>query len=295
MALTKNRFYFGPAGDLQIVPSFPTGGAPSPSPVLYGSVTRSLTGVPTMVNYGSKRTWPLQWIQMTELQARFLARFESAYRQRILRRYFMLDTRNTNYLSPDASACAAEDPVGVVFNWSAGLVPVRTNTGTFHTDLSGQLDGYVTHAAAAIGTSLETRRQTPVLAGSSMLFSGYFSGSGSIQLTFFFYDSQGAFLSALISGTTTVLSGTTTGTVAQFLLTTGFVPVGAASFGVGYKTTTLNANINFNGFMVQMDEATRPAIGWFPGRGGAEVICSAFTVSYPRFDKHQITATLEEV
>lgn len=295
MALTKNRFYFGPAGDLQIVGSFPTGQAPSATPNLFGVVTRSLTGTPTMVSYGAKRTWALKWIQMTELQARFYARFEAAYRQRIQRRFYMLDTRNTNYLSPDSSACAAEDPVNVIFKWSAGLLPVRTNTGIFHTDLNGLLDGYLQHTAGVIGTSMETRRQTPVLAGSSLLLSGYFAGSGSLQLTFFFYDSQGVFVSAVISGTTTVLSGTTTGTVAQFSLASGSVPAGAATFGVGYKTTTANAVVNFNGLMLQLDDATRPSVGWYPGRGGAEVICSAFTVDYPRFDKHQITATLEEV
>lgn len=294
MAIVKNRFYFGPAGDVTLLPPRERGGSPAPSPELYGSLSRSINGTPTMVSYGVKRSWDIRWPWMTETASRTLGRLEAAYRQRIQRRYYLLDTHNTNYLQPDVSACASENLIEDIFAWSAGLPPTRVNTGTFHADLTGHLDGYVTQTMGAIGSLTQTKPRLPVITGSSYLYSGYFAGTGTINLTFSFYDKAGAFISNLL-GANIVLTGTTTGTVASLNFPSSSVPANSATYAVGFRAVTATPVVNFNGLMVQYDEASRPAAGWYPGAGGAEVIVGGFTVAYPHLKFRQITAKILEV
>lgn len=294
MAVSKGRFYFGPAGDLQMLPSLVRDAGVEPTPNLSGSVTRSLTGSPTMVYYGAKRQWRLPWPMMKEqtADARKLYRVEAAYRQSVSRGTYFLDTRNTNYLQPDVSRCGSETNLLELFRWTTGL-PSRIFTGAFHSELDGLIDGYLTFTCATTADALYARPRLPVLAGSSYLFSGFFAGTGQIKLAFQFYDKDAALISTLI-GANIVLSGTTTGTLQSLNFPSSSVPAGAATFAVGFGASTATIPVvNTNGWMVQYDEAVRPA--WMPGLGGAEVVVADYAVRYPTFTQRETVATFLEV
>lgn len=294
MAVTKGRFYFGPAGDLQMLPSLVQNAGVEPTPNLSGTVTHSLTGSPTMVYYGAKRQWRLPWPMMKEQSTdqRKLHRVEAAYRQAVSRGTYFLDTRNTNYLQPDVSRCGSETNLSELFRWTTGL-PSRTFTGAFHSELDGLIDGYLTFTCATTADALYARPRLPVLAGSSYLFSGFFAGTGQIKLAFQFYDKDAALISTLI-GSAIVLSGTTTGTLQQMAFPVGSVPAGAATFAVGFGAATATIPVvNTNGWMVQYDEVVRPA--WMPGLGGAEVVVADYSVRYPTFTQRETVATFLEV
>lgn len=292
MAIKKYRYYFGPYGDVQLLPSVIRGADVSPAPNVAGSSSRSLVGSPTLIYYGSRRSWQLPWPQMTEVTARPLARVEAAMRNRIGRSFYLLDTKNTNYLPPDVSTVSSENNPIDLFDWGNGTT-TRVNTGTFHSELAGLTDGYLNHTGVATST-FSTRFKLPIINGSQYLFSGFFAGSGTIKLAFNFWDSAGVYISSLVSSNV-VLAGTTTGTLASFSLASGSVPGGAVSFTVGYFEQTASCNCNTNGWMVQYDEAARPAAGWFPGAGAAEVNVDAFKVTYDTYKTRMIIANLNEV
>lgn len=294
MAIKKGRFYFGPAGDLQMLPSLVQNAGVEPTPGLAGNITRSISGSPTVVYYGSRRQWRLPWPMMREqdADARKLHRVEAAYRQALARGYYFLDTRNTNYLQPDVSRCASESNLVDVFRWTTGL-PSRTFSGSFHSELDGLIDGYMTFTAATTADAIYARPRLPILAGSSYLFSGFFAGTGQIKLAFQFYDKDAVLISTLIGGAI-VLSGTTTGTLQSLNFPSSSVPAGAATFAVGFGAATATIPVvNTNGWMVQYDEAVRPA--WMPGLGGAEVVVADYAVRYPTFTQREIVATFLEV
>lgn len=293
MAIKKYRYYFGPYGDVQVLPSVPRDAGVAPSPELYGGINRSLTGSPTLVYYGARRSWNLVWPMMSEDAARPLLRVEAAYRNRIMRSYLFLDTKNTNYLPPDVSTMASENNPTDLFTWGNGTTS-RTNTGTFHSELSGLSDGYLTHTGAVATSTFSTIFQLPVIAGSQYLFSGFFAGSGTIKLALNFFNASGVYISSLV-GSNVVLSGTTTGTLASLSVASGSVPGGSAAFTVGYFEQTIGVACNTNGWMVQYDETVRPTNGWLPGAGGAEVVVDSFKIQYPTYKTRQIAATLNEV
>lgn len=293
MAIAKHRYYFGPRGDVQLLPSIVRDAGVTPGPKFYGAVTRSLTGSPTMLFYGARRQWNLTWPQnMTEDLARPMLRLEAAFQSRILRPYLFLDAKNTNYLPPDVSvASSANNPIDV-FAWGNGVTS-RVNTGVFHPELAGIVDGYLTHTGVA-ASSFSCQFQLPVLAGSRYLFSGFFAGSGTIKLGFNFFDAAGVYLSSVI-GSNIVLAGTTTGTLQSMSLVSGSVPVGATQFTVGYFEQTAGCVCNMNGWMVQYDETVRPTNGFLPGAGGARVIVEDIGWTYVTHKIRQYTALISEV
>jgi len=291
MSLTKYRYYFGPAGDVRILPSVIRDAGVEPTPELSGALTRSINGTPTRIVYGAKRTWNLIWPIMSELEARPLNRIEAAYRNHITRQFYFLDTKNTNYLSPDVAVCAAEGSPKNSFTWTGGIVS-RSFVGTFHAELDGFADGALTFIGAAIGQRLMSRPMSAIVPGSDYLFSGIFSGSGSITLSFLFYDSAGVFISAT-SGGVIALSGVAT--VQSMSLLGSSTPGNAATFRVGITASTASPVVNTQGWMLQYDEASRPAAGWYPGRGGCEVVVGQYAVRYTTYKTRAISASLMEV
>lgn len=293
MAIKKYRYYFGPFGDVQILPSVVRDSGVTPGPQFFGSVSRSLVGTPTMLYYGSRRQWNLTWPQnMTEESARAMLRVEAGYRGRIIRPYLFLDAKNTNYLPPDVSVMSAENNPFEIFVWGNGTV-TRTNTGIFHAELSGITDGYLTHTGVTAST-FSCRFQLPVLAGSQYLFSGFFSGSGTIKLAYNFFDANAAYISSIV-GSNVVLAGTTTGTLQTMSMAAASVPAGAVSFTVGFIEQTAGCVCNTNGWMVQYDEASRPVNGFLPGAGGAQVIVEKIGWTYTTHKLRQYTALISEV
>lgn len=294
MAIKKYRYYFGPLGDVQILPSVIRGANVSPSPQFFGARSRSLIGTPTQLYYGSRRQWKLTWREdMTEDAARPLMRIEALYKNRILRPYLFLDTKNTNYLPPDVSVLAAESNPIDIFSWGNG-VTTRVVTGTFHSELAGITDGYLNHVGAVSTSTFSSRFQMPIIAGSQYLFSGFFAGSGTIKLSFNFFDNTGAYISS-VAGSNIVLAGTTTGTVQSMLLASGSVPGGATQFTVGYFEQTVGVSCNTNGWMVQYDETVRPTNGFLPGAGAAQVVAESFEHTYTTHKFRQYSAVLSEV
>lgn len=294
MAIKKYRYYFGPVGDVQILPSVTRGSNVSPFPQFFGAHSRSLVGSPTQLYYGSRRQWELTWPEnMTEDTGRPLLRIEALYKGRILRPFLFLDTKNTNYLPPDVSVMSSENNLSDLFTWGNGITS-RVNTGTFHAELTGVSDGYLTHTGAVSTSTFSCRFQLPVIAGSQYLFSGFFAGSGTIKLSFNFFDKDGVYLSSLV-GSNIVLAGTTTGTVQTFSASSASVPAGAAAFTVGYFEQTVGVSCNTNGWMVQYDETVRPTNGFLPGAGGAQVIAESIKWTYVTHKLRQYTAVLSEV
>lgn len=293
MAIRKYRYYFGPLGDVQLLPSVVRDAGVRPGPKFFGAVSRSLTGSPSMLFYGARRQWNLTWPEnMTEDLARPMLRLEAAYRSRILRPYLFLDAKNTNYLPPDVSMLSSENNPVDLFAWGNGITS-RVNTGVFHSELAGVVDGYLTHTGVAAST-FSSRFQLPILAGSQYLFSGFFAGSGTIKLGFNFFDSAGVYISSIV-GSAIVLAGTTTGTVQSMSLVPASVPGTATQFTVGYFEQTAGCVCNTNGWMVQYDEATRPAHGFLPGAGGAQVIVEQFELVYAKYNIRQYSALVSEV
>lgn len=294
MAIKKYRYYFGPRGDVQILPSVVRGSNVSPGPQFFGARSTSLTGSPTQVYYGSRRQWKLTWPEsMTEETARPMLRIEACYRPRILRPFYLLDTKNTNYLPPDVSVVASENNISDLFAWGNGAT-TRVTTGTFHAELAGVSDGYLNHTGAVSASTFSCIQMMPVIAGSQYLFSGFFAGTGTIKLSFNFFDKDGVYITSLV-GSNIVLAGTTTGTMASFTLASGSVPGTAAAFTVGYFEQTIGCSCNTNGWMVQYDEASRPANGFLPGAGCAEVIADEIGWTYVTQKLRQYAATLSEV
>lgn len=294
MAIKKYRYYFGPYGDVQLLPSVARGSNVSPQAQLFGSVSRSLVGTPTILYYGSRRQWRLTWPEnMTEDTARSMYRLEAAFRTRILRPFLFLDTKNTNYLPPDVSVLSSENNIFELFAWGNG-VTTRVNTGIFHAELSGVSDGYLTHTGAVSVSTFSCRFQLPVIAGSQYLFSGFFAGTGTIKLSYNFFDAAGVYISSVI-GSNIVLSGTTTGTLQSMSMASASVPAGAVAFTVGYFEQTIGCSCNTNGWMVQYDEAARPANGFLPGAGGAQVIVEEIVPVYVTHKIRQYSAVLSEV
>jgi len=294
MAIKKYRYYFGPLGDVQILPSVIRDAGVSPSPQFFGARSRSLTGSPTQLYYGSRRQWKLTWPgNMTEDTARSMLRIEALYKGRIQRPYLFLDTKNTNYLPPDVSVMSSENNIPDLFTWGNGITS-RVNTGVFHAELSGVTDGYLNHTGAVSTSTFSCRFMLPVITGSQYLFSGFFAGSGTIKLSFNFFDSSGVYISSLVGGNV-VLAGTTTGTVQTLSVSSGSVPAGAAAFTVGYFEQTVGCNCNTNGWMVQYDETVRPTNGFLPGAGGAQVIAESIDWTYVTHKLRQYTAVLSEV
>lgn len=294
MAIKKYRYYFGPRGDVQILPSVVRGSNVSPSPQFFGARSVSLTGSPTQVYYGSRRQWKLAWPEnMTEETARAMLRIEACYRPRILRPYLFLDTKNTNYLPPDVSVMSSENNISDLFTWGNGITS-RVNTGTFHAELAGISDGYLNHTGAVATSTFSCIFMLPIIAGSQYLFSGFFAGTGTIKLAMNFFDKDGVYVSSLI-GTNIVLAGTTTGTVQTFSVPSASVPGTAAAFTVGYFEQTIGCNCNTNGWMVQYDEVARPVNGFLPGAGCAEVISDEIGWTYVTHKLRQYAATLSEV
>lgn len=294
MAIKKYRYYFGPIGDVQLLPSVMRGAGVAPSPQFYGARSRSLTGVPTQLYYGSRRQWKLTWPEnMTEETARSMLRIEACYRNRIQRRFYLLDTKNTNYLPPDVSVLSQENNISDLFTWGNGITS-RVSSGTFHAELAGVTDGYLNHTGAGSTSSFSCKQMLPVVAGSQYLFSGFFAGTGTIKLSLNFFDKDEVYISSAVGGNI-VLAGTTTGTVQSLSMPSGSVPAGAAAFTVGYLEQTIGANCNTNGWMVQYDEASRPTNGFLPGAGGAEVIADEITWIYTTHKLRQYATTLSEV
>ena len=294
MAIKKYRYYFGPYGDVQLLPSVIRGAEVSPGPIFYGSRNRSLVGTPTQLYYGSRRQWSLTWPEnMTEDTARPMLRMESAYRMRIQRPYLFLDTKNTNYLPPDVSTLSSENNPFEIFVWGNGTT-TRTNTGVFHSELAGISDGYLTHTGAVSTSSFSCRFQLPIIAGSQYLFSGFFSGSGTIKLAYNFFDANGAYIASVISGNI-VLAGTTTGTLQSMTMAAASVPAGSVAFNVGYIEQTVGVVCNTNGWMVQYDETSRPTNGFLPGAGGAQVIVESVGWTYTTHKLRQYRAVVNEV
>lgn len=293
MAIKKYRYYFGPYADVQLLPSIMREANVGPGPQFFGAVSRSLTGSPSMLFYGARRQWNLTWPQnMTEDSSRPMLRLEAAHRGRILRSYYLLDAKNTNYLPPDVSVMSSENNIIDLFDWGNGVTS-RVNTGTFHAELAGVTDGYLTHTGVTAST-FSTRFKLPVLAGSQYLFSGFFAGSGTIKLGLNFFDAAGVYISSIV-GSNIVLAGTTTGTVASISVASGSVPGGSASFTVGYFEQTAGCVCNTNGWMVQYDEAVRPTNGFLPGAGAAQVIVEKIGWTYVTHKLRQYTALLSEV
>lgn len=293
MAIKKYRYYFGPLGDVQLLPSVVRNAGVAPGPQFFGAASRSLIGSPSMLFYGARRQWNLTWPEnMTEDTARPMLRLEAAHRQRILRPYLFLDAKNTNYLPPDVSVLSSENNPVDLFAWGNGVTS-RVYTGVFHSELAGVSDGYLTHTGVT-ASSFSARFQLPVLAGSQYLFSGFFAGSGTIKLGFNFYDSSGVYISSVIGGNI-VLAGTTTGTVQSMSLVSSSVPVGATQFTVGYFEQTAGCVCNTNGWMVQYDETIRPTNGFLPGAGGAQVIVEKIGWTYVTHKLRQYTALISEV
>jgi hypothetical protein len=246
-----------------------------------------------MLFYGARRQWNLTWPQnMTEDTARAMLRIEASYRQRILRPYYLLDAKNTNYLPPDVSVVGSENNLIDIFDWGNGVTS-RVNTGTFHTELAGVSDGYLVHTGVTAST-FSTRFKLPVLAGSQYLFSGFFAGSGTIKLALNFFNAAGVYISSLV-GSNIVLSGTTTGTVQSLSIASGSVPAGSVAFTVGYFEQTAACVCNTNGWMVQYDETVRPTNGFLPGAGGAQVIVEKIGWTYTTHKLRQYTALVSEV
>lgn len=294
MAIKKNRYYFGPIGDVQLLPSVVRGAGVSPGPQFFGAVSRSLTGSPSMLFYGARRQWNLTWPEnMTEDTARPMLRLEAAHRQRILRPYLFLDAKNTNYLPPDVSVLSSENNLADLFTWGNGVTS-RVNTGVFHSELGGATDGYLTHTGAVSTSTFSCRFQLPVLAGSQYLFSGFFAGTGTIKLAFNFFNSSGVYVSSVV-GSNIVLAGTTTGTLQSMSLPAGSVPAGGTQFTVGYFEQTVGCSCNTNGWMVQYDETVRPTNGFLPGAGGAQVVVEKFGWTYTTHKLRQYTALISEV
>jgi hypothetical protein len=293
MAIKKYRYYFGPYGDVQLLPSVIRDAGVAPGPQFFGAVSRSLTGSPSMLFYGARRQWNLTWPQnMTEDTARAMLRLEAAHRQRILRPYYLLDAKNTNYLPPDVSVLSTENNPVDIFTWGSGVTS-RVNTGVFHTELTGIVDGYLTHTGVTAST-FSCRFQLPVLAGSQYLFSGFFAGSGTIKLAFNFFNASGVYISSVV-GSNIVLAGTTIGTVQSMSMASASVPAGSTHFTVGYFEQTAACVCNTNGWMVQYDEATRPVNGFLPGAGGAQVIVEKVGWTYTTHKFRQYTALVSEV
>lgn len=293
MAIKKYRYYFGPYGDVQLLPSVIRGADVAPGPQFFGAVSRSLTGSPSMLFYGARRQWNLTWPQnMTEETARAMLRLEAMHRGRILRSFYLLDAKNTNYLPPDVSVAGSENNLIDIFDWGNGVTS-RVNTGTFHAELAGVSDGYLVHTGVTAAT-FSTRFKLPVLAGSQYLFSGFFAGSGTIKLAFNFFNASGVYISSLV-GSNIVLAGTTTGTVQSFSVSSGSLPAGSVAFTVGYFEQTAACVCNTNGWMVQYDEAARPVNGFLPGAGAAQVIVEKIGWTYTTHKLRQYTALLSEV
>lgn len=293
MAIKKYRYYFGPYGDVRLLPSVVRDARVAPSPVVYGSFSRSLTGTPSQIIYGVRREWNLTWPEnMTEDTARDLLPLTASLLGRIKRPFLFLDAKNTNYLAPDVSVMATENNISDLFAWGNGITS-RVNTGVFHSELAGIVDGYLTHTGVAAST-FSCKFQLPVLAGSQYLFSGFFSGSGTIKLSYNFYDANGAYIVSVIGGSI-VLSGTTTGTVQSMSMAAASVPAGAVAFTVGYFEQTAGCVCNTNGWMVQYDEVARPVKGFLPGAGGAQVIVREIGMTYTTHKTRQYVATLSEV
>ncbi|HEY8998296.1 MAG TPA: hypothetical protein VIM60_10370 [Edaphobacter sp.] len=293
MAIKKYRYYFGPWGDVQLLPSVVRDAGVAPGPQFYGASSRSLTGSPSLLFYGARRQWNLTWPQnMTEDTARPMLRLEAAHRQRILRPYLFLDAKNTNYLPPDVSVLSSENNPIDLFTWGNGITS-RVNTGVFHTELAGITDGYLTHTGVATST-FSCRFQLPVLAGSQYLFSGFFAGSGTIKLAFNFFNSSGVYISSVV-GSNIVLAGTTTGTLQSMSMAAVSVPAGSTQFTVGYFEQTAGCVCNTNGWMVQYDEVARPANGFLPGAGGAQVVVEKIGWTYTTHKLRQYTALISEV
>lgn len=286
--IIKNRFYFGPVGSIRPLPRQVRGANTTATPERYGPLTRAIQGSPTVVNYGHRRTWPLAWPQMTESEARELARVESAYRGGISRATYFLDTRNTNYLTPDMASCGAYDGTDNFFGFNGTLS--RTNSGVFHSDLDGYVDGHLALAGTAIGSRVLGTTYYPVLENANYLFSAYVSGSGTIVMKFLFYDADGVELTSLDSATTVL--GPTAVRLSHLAMA-GDLPTGAALFRVTLESTTDDPQINTCGWQIQYGETTLKP--WYPGAGAAEVVVSAYTVEYPHADKRIVTATFEEV
>lgn len=293
MAIKQYRYYFGPYGDVRLLPSIVRGAGVTPSPQLFGAVSRSLTGSPSILAYGFRRQWNLTWPEnMTEDTARAMLPIEAAHRGRVLRSCYILDAKNTNYLPPDVSVLSQENNIGDLFTWGNGVTS-RVGSGTFHAELASVTDGYLNHTGVTAST-FSCRFQLPILTGSQYLFSGFFAGSGTIKLSFNFFNAAGVYITSLIGGAI-VLSGTTTGTVQSLSIPSASVPAGSVSFTVGYFEQTAACNCNTNGWMVQYDQTSRPANGFLPGAGCAQVIVEKIGWTYTTHKQRQYTALLSEV
>lgn len=295
MAIIRNRYYFGPAGDLRVLPSVMKNAGVSPSPNLAGTLTRSISGSPTKVSYGAKRTWNLKWDMRSEQDALELHRLEAGLRDRVMRRMYFLDAKNTNFFQPSVSDCAgsARRPQDA-FAWTTGVL-TRNWTGVFHPDLAGHTDGNAVYQAAlADVSSVFAKPRLPVLPGSSYRFSGYFSAptAGNITLGLQAFDSAGSYISTIYWP---AIALTTTPTLYAQVLAAANVPAGAATLGWGFLVRTANLAVNFNGWMLQYDQSTAPAGGWYPGAGGTECIVSGFDVVYDTYNLRSIAASIEEV
>lgn len=298
MAMIKNRFYFGSAGDLQPLPAQVRGANTSPSPARYGNSSRALTGSPTIVPFGFRRSWPLSWPLMAheDSKVRVLQRVEAAYRGYMQRRAYLLDTRQVNAFPPDVASCGGEDDIDN-FTKSSGTLN-RVNSPAIHADLWGHCDGYLEWNAptSGAGQTMGATKHLPVAGDSTgMLFSAYLNTdtSGSVKLGFGFYDEYRGALSA-VYGSTIVLSSTVTRYA--YYIPAASIPAGAASFVCGMETAATTGNVSMSGWQLEYDpESTTVPQPWGIGAGGAEVVVDAFTTTYPDAKQRVITASFLEV
>lgn len=294
MAIIRNRFYFGSAGDVQALPAQVRGANTSPNASRYGAAGRAYNGRPTIVSYGFRRTWPLKWPYRPHDDANvtLLQRMEQVYRCQIPRRAYLLDTRNRNFCPPDTATAGGEEDTDNFLASSGTLL--RLNSPSLSVDLMNMCEGYLqwNSPSSGSGQTLRSLQHMPVIPGSQYLLSGYLGtpGSGQVKLTFFFYDKDRTFVSAVQSGSAITLGAVTR---YSFSLSSASVPAGAATFVIGVTTSATTTSLYMTGLMVQYDEST--LIPWQPGAGSAEVVVDSFTPTYTDSKGREITAVLLEV